>query len=199
MMIPRSALALGALFAPLLTDPRLRAQEPAFDLKANYVKRDYMVPMRDGVKLFTIVYTPRDTSRDQPILLFRTPYSIRPYEPDVYRHVLGPSREFDRDGYMFVFQDVRGKFRSEGEFEVMRPFKPVKRDVQGRRRKQRHVRHDRLAAQEHSEEQRARRDVGHLVSRMADGDGDDGSAPRAQGGVSAGVAVRHVHRRRLPP
>ena len=103
------------------------AQENAFDAKEHYVKRDYMVPMRDGVDLFTIVYTPRDTTRSYPILLFRTPYSIPPYEPDVYRRVLGPSQEFDRDGYIFVFQDVRGKFRSEGEFEVMRPFKPVKR------------------------------------------------------------------------
>jgi putative CocE/NonD family hydrolase len=104
-----------------------QAQEPAFDLKANYAKREYMVPMRDGVKLYTIVYAPRDTSRAYPFILFRTPYSIRPYEPDAYRAVLGPSREFDRDGYIFVYQDVRGKFRSEGEFEVMKPFKPVKR------------------------------------------------------------------------
>ncbi|MDF2771824.1 MAG: CocE/NonD family hydrolase [Geminicoccaceae bacterium] len=113
--------------APLISPTRLGAQEPAFDLKAHYVKRDTMIPMRDGVKLYTIIYTPRDTTRVHPIILFRTPYSIRPYEPDVYRNVLGPSREFDRDGYVFVFQDVRGKFRSEGEFEVMRPFKPVKR------------------------------------------------------------------------
>src|SRR5687768_4172551 len=100
-----------------------QAQEPAFDLKANYTKHEYMVPMRDGVKLFTIVYAPRDTSRAYPFILFRTPYSIRPYEPDAYRAVLGPSREFDRDGFIFVFQDVRGKFRSEGEFEVMKPFR----------------------------------------------------------------------------
>jgi putative CocE/NonD family hydrolase len=105
------------------------AQQP-FDAKAHYSKRDYMVPMRDGVKLFTIVYAPRDTTRTYPIILFRTPYSIRPYEPDAYRAVLGPSQEFDREGYIFVFQDVRGKFRSEGEFEVMKPFKPVKRGAQ---------------------------------------------------------------------
>ncbi|MFN2399386.1 MAG: CocE/NonD family hydrolase [Gemmatimonadaceae bacterium] len=102
------------------------AQEAAFDVKQRYLKRDYMVPMRDGVDLFTIIYTPRDTTRSYPIILFRTPYSIRPYEPDAYREVLGPSQEFDRDGYIFVFQDVRGKFRSAGDFEVMRPFKRVK-------------------------------------------------------------------------
>lgn len=80
-----------------------------------------MVPMRDGVRLFTIVYTPQDTSREYPILLYRTPYSIPPYGPDKYAEQLGPSLEFDRDGYIFAFQDVRGKYRSEGEFQVIRP------------------------------------------------------------------------------
>jgi hypothetical protein len=79
-----------------------------------------MVPMRDGTRLYTIVYSPRDTTREHPVLLFRTPYSIAPYEPDAYPRVLGPSAEFDRAGYHFVFQDVRGKFRSEGAFEVIR-------------------------------------------------------------------------------
>lgn len=104
----------------------LAAQETP-DLRALYAKADYMVPMRDGVKLFTIVYAPRDTTRTYPVLLLRTPYSIPPYEPDVYRRRLGPSAEFDSAAYIFVFQDVRGKFRSEGEFEVMKPFKAVKR------------------------------------------------------------------------
>lgn len=103
-------------------------QQQPFDVKAHYVKAEHMVRMRDGVELFTIVYTPRDTTRAYPMMLFRTPYSIRPYEPDAYRAVLGPSPDFDRDGYVFVFQDVRGKFRSQGEFEVLRPFRREKRD-----------------------------------------------------------------------
>jgi hypothetical protein len=126
---PRRAalLALGLfLLAPAVVR-QSSAQEAGFDVKGAYAKQDYMVPMRDGVELFTIIYTPRDTTRTYPILLFRTPYSIPPYEPDAYRTVLGPSAEFDRDGYIFVFQDVRGKFRSQGEFEVMRPFKADKR------------------------------------------------------------------------
>ena len=105
-------------------------QDTVFDVKSHYVKQEHMVPMRDGVRLYTIVYAPRDTTRSYPVILFRTPYAIGPYEPDAYRTPLGPSQEFDRDGYIFVFQDVRGKFRSEGEFEVMRPFKPVKRTPQ---------------------------------------------------------------------
>ncbi|MFC1659853.1 CocE/NonD family hydrolase [Gemmatimonadota bacterium] len=90
-------------------------------VRANYEKADYMVPMRDGTRLFTIVYTPEDASQTFPILLYRTPYSIPPYAPEEYRDLLGPSPEFDRGGYIFAFQDVRGKYRSEGEFQVIRP------------------------------------------------------------------------------
>jgi hypothetical protein len=102
-------------------------QEAPFDLRAHYSKREVMIPMRDGVKLFTILYEPKDRSRTYPILLLRTPYSIPPYGPDEYPAQIGPSPEFDRDGFIFAFQDVRGKFRSEGEFVVMRPYLPGKR------------------------------------------------------------------------
>src|SRR5918999_4053868 len=129
--MPARTLAWRSLFAAFwfiaIASRSAFAQEAAFDAKQHYTKTDHLIAMRDGVRLFTIVYEPRDTTRTYPILLVRTPYSIRPYEPDQYRRVLGPSQEFDRDGYIFVFQDVRGKFRSEGEFEVMRPFKPSKR------------------------------------------------------------------------
>jgi len=90
-------------------------------LKQTYEKSDYMVPMRDGIELYTIVYSPKDRTREVPILLFRTPYSIGPYELSEYRNPLGPSGEFDRAGYIFAFQDVRGQFKSEGDFEVIRP------------------------------------------------------------------------------
>lgn len=87
----------------------------------NYSKREYMIPMRDGVRLFTQVYVPKDESQKYPILLFRTPYSIRRYGPTNYRNVLGPNELYAKEGYIFVYQDVRGKFKSEGEFIVMRP------------------------------------------------------------------------------
>lgn len=83
--------------------------------------------MRDGTKLFTSIYVPRDTSQTYPIMLNRTPYSVSPYGPDVYRNSLGPSIHLAREGYIFVYQDVRGKFRSEGTFEFMRPYKPNKK------------------------------------------------------------------------
>ncbi len=90
-------------------------------VRANYAKSEHMVAMRDGVRLFTIVYAPRETSRTYPMLLLRTPYSIRPYGKNEYLEVLGPSGEFEREGYIFAFQDVRGKFKSEGTFELIRP------------------------------------------------------------------------------
>ena len=93
-------------------------------LEANYDKADFRVRMRDGVELYTIVYSPREVTDPLPVMLFRTPYSIGPYEPGAYRNPLGPTAEFDRAGYIFVFQDVRGKFMSEGEFEVIRPLAP---------------------------------------------------------------------------
>jgi putative CocE/NonD family hydrolase len=92
-----------------------------------YVKSEHMIPMRDGVKLFTIVYQPKDNSQKCPFLIHRTPYGSPPYGPDAYRASLGPSRDFAKEGYIFVYQDVRGKFKSEGDFVVMRPIKPDKR------------------------------------------------------------------------
>ena len=77
--------------------------------------------MRDGVALFTSVYVPRDTSQSYPILVVRTPYGVTPYGPDRYPSRLGPADVFDRAGYIFVFQDVRGRYQSEGEFVDMRP------------------------------------------------------------------------------
>jgi len=90
-------------------------------VRAAYDKREYMIPLRDGVELFTAVYTPKDRSRRYPILMFRTPYSCRPYGEDNYRPRLGPSRRFMEDGYIFVFQDVRGTYLSEGEYVNMTP------------------------------------------------------------------------------
>src|SRR5215469_1507331 len=103
--------------------PAPLAAQGGFDIQAHYEKHEYQIPMRDGVKLFTSVYAPRDTSRDYPILLERTPYGVAPYGPDVYVRELGPSPRFAEESYIFVFQDVRGRFLSEGKFVEMRPEK----------------------------------------------------------------------------
>jgi putative CocE/NonD family hydrolase len=98
-----------------------RAQEQTFDVKANYTKTEYRIVMRDGAKLFTVVYSPRDTTRKYPIMLNRTPYSVAPYGEDKYKTSIGPSQLFAEDGFIFVYQDVRGRFMSEGQFVDMRP------------------------------------------------------------------------------
>ncbi|OQX95076.1 X-Pro dipeptidyl-peptidase [candidate division KSB1 bacterium 4572_119] len=100
-----------------------------FDIKANYNKNSFLIPMRDGVKLFTQIYSPKDSSQIYPILLFRTPYSIRPYGKDEFKNYLGPNKMYAREKFIFVYQDVRGKFKSEGEFIVMKPHKTVKKNV----------------------------------------------------------------------
>ena len=98
-----------------------RPDAPEFDVKAHYTKYEYRIAMRDGVHLFTSVYVPKDSSRPYPFLINRTPYSVGPYGVDLYRTHLGPSPDFDKAGYIFVFQDVRGRFMSEGQFVEMRP------------------------------------------------------------------------------
>ena len=92
-------------------------------IEARYTKNELRVPMRDGKHLFTVVYQPRDTTRSYPIMLNRTPYSVGPYGPSAYPRGLGPSSRFADDGYIFVYQDVRGRFMSEGDFKHMTPWR----------------------------------------------------------------------------
>jgi putative CocE/NonD family hydrolase len=95
----------------------------------NYNKREYMIPMRDGVKLYTQVYIPKDTSQTYPMLLLRDMYSVGNYG-NTYRKTLGPSDLFTKEGFIFVYQDIRGRFKSEGDYAVLRPYLPDKRNPQ---------------------------------------------------------------------
>ena len=114
------------------TDPAI-----AKALREHYTKFEYRVPMRDGAKLFTGVYVPKDTSRAYPIMLQRTPYSVAPYGVDNYPSAangrgirrFAPSPAFIREGYIFVHQDVRGRLMSEGTFVDVRPHAAKKGDI----------------------------------------------------------------------
>jgi putative CocE/NonD family hydrolase len=119
----RNVCVLGiVLFAVTSGVPaQNRPEAPEFDVKEHYTKYEYRIPVRDGVHLFTSVYVPKDSSRAYPFLIDRTPYSVGPYSVDKYRTNLGPSPDFDKSGYIFVFQDVRGRYMSEGKFVEMRP------------------------------------------------------------------------------
>ena len=96
------------------------------DVRAHYTKMEQMIPMRDGVKLFTSIYLPKDKSHKYPIMVDRTPYTVAPYGEDKFRASLGPNDLFVREGYIFVYQDVRGCWMSEGEFADVRPYIPNK-------------------------------------------------------------------------
>jgi putative CocE/NonD family hydrolase len=103
--------------------PDERASELADFIKANYTKYDFQIPVRDGARLFTSVYVPKDASPANlyPMLFDRTPYSVAPYGVDNYPRQIGPSEQLARSKYIFVYQDVRGAFMSEGEYVNMRP------------------------------------------------------------------------------
>jgi X-Pro dipeptidyl-peptidase (S15 family) len=112
------ACALFVFTCPVVVPAQ---EKEKFDVKANYEKREIRIPVRDGVKLFTSVYLPKDTSRKYPIMFSRTPYTVSPYGEDKFKGLLGPSEHFMREGYIFVYQDVRGRLMSEGQFEDVRP------------------------------------------------------------------------------
>ncbi len=124
------------LFLPVsfaLGQPPARSTQPnavnAAFIRENYSKFEYRIPMRDGVKLFTSVYIPKDVWSDgksYPIMLQRTPYNVKPYGADQYRENLGPSEFFAREKFIFVYQDIRGRFMSEGEYSLLRPHNPHK-------------------------------------------------------------------------
>ena len=134
LLLPLLSALLILQFFP---NPAARAQQgqasaASLDdyVKAHYTKYEFRIPMRDGKRLFTAVYAPKDTSEPHPFLMNRTPYSVGPYGEDQYPRHLGPSDEFEKSGYIFVYQDVRGRWMSEGDFIEMRPHIDQKKSPQ---------------------------------------------------------------------
>ncbi len=134
----RSMLLIGVFFALVsLAGPAvLRGQDTDSTkdyIRDHYTKREYRISMRDGVNLFTQVYLPKDTSEKYPVLMQRTPYRSAPYGEDKYRESLGPSEYLAKEGYIFIYQDARGRFMSEGEapnwLTPHNPHKQSKEDV----------------------------------------------------------------------
>ncbi|WP_413531986.1 CocE/NonD family hydrolase [Empedobacter brevis] len=98
-------------------------------VRDNYIKTEQLIPMRDGTKLFTAIYIPKDQSKKYPVLLNRTPYTVAPYGANEYKKSLGNFPAEMREGFIFVYQDVRGKWMSEGEFEDVRPINKSKNKI----------------------------------------------------------------------
>ncbi|REH54593.1 hypothetical protein C7448_102115 [Tenacibaculum gallaicum] len=95
-------------------------------VKEHYTKKEVKITMRDGVKLHATIYSPKDTSKTYPILLQRTPYSCQPYGEDKFRRKIGPNPVLMKEGNIIVYQDVRGRWMSEGVYDNMRAYIPNK-------------------------------------------------------------------------
>jgi putative CocE/NonD family hydrolase len=93
----------------------------------NYTKKEVQIKMRDGATLFTAIYTPKDRSKKYPIIIQRTPYSCAPYGETAFKKSIGPSETMMKEGYIVVYQDVRGRYRSDGLYDNMRAFIPNKK------------------------------------------------------------------------
>jgi len=111
----------------LLVAASVHAQDSAWIVN-NYTKKEVTIPMRDGVKLFTSVYIPKDASEKHPVLMTRTPYSCAPYGEDKWPSFWGSYlKNYFKEGYIFAIQDVRGRWMSEGTYQDVRPFNPNKK------------------------------------------------------------------------
>jgi len=126
--IPKSSLLreLTLLGISLLLFTSLQAQDATY-IRQHYRKQEALIAMRDGVRLFTSIYIPVDSSTSYPIILVRTPYGAGPYGQDAFRENMLPSILEAKEGFVFAYQDVRGTYMSEGEFVDVRPLLPPNR------------------------------------------------------------------------
>lgn len=109
-------LCISALFA------RAQKNNRSAFVKENYSKIDTTITMRDGIKLYTIIYIPKDQSQKYPFLIERTPYSVSPYGENNYAERIGPNEALMHEKYIFVYQDVRGRYMSEGHNKEVTPY-----------------------------------------------------------------------------
>ena len=118
------------LISLLVSFPVFSQEIDDYKVSENYDKQEVYITMRDGVKLHTTIYSPKDTSREYPIILQRTPYSSNPYGEDQFRSKIGPNEYLMQEGNIIVYQDVRGRWMSEGTYDNMRAYIPNKKGKQ---------------------------------------------------------------------
>lgn len=121
---------LGVFFLALFIANCETEKEPEANtfVADNYTKKEVDIVMRDGIKLHTTIYSPKDKSKKYPILMQRTPYSSRPYGEGKMRTRIGPNVNLMKEGNIIVYQDVRGRWMSEGVYDNMRAYIPNKKD-----------------------------------------------------------------------
>ena len=176
--------------------------ERAASIRENYTKFEYRIPMRDGVKLFTSVYVPKDVFTDgktYPIMMQRTGYNVAPVR---HRSVPRDPRPLGAVRAGEVHLRLPGRARPVHERRRLRHHPPAQarqERAQGHRREHRHLRHHRLAGQKRPRQHRQGGHVGHLAAGLLRHGGHDRRASGAGGGVAAGARHRLLHgRRRLP-
>ncbi|MBL7560774.1 CocE/NonD family hydrolase [Olleya sp. YSTF-M6] len=124
-------LVLTLVFSSCKDQVKLDTQTTAkvtddYVVAEHYTKKEVSITMRDGIKLHTTIYSPKDTSKQYPILMQRTPYSCKPYGDNEFKSKIGPNQYLMKEGNIIVYQDVRGRWNSEGVYDNMRAFIPNK-------------------------------------------------------------------------
>lgn len=118
------------IFSLFVTIYSYSQTEEEYDVSEHYTKQEVNIVMRDGLKLHTTIYSPIDTSKKYPIIMQRTPYSSRPYGEGEFRSKIGPNEYLMKQGNIIVYQDVRGRWMSEGSYDNMRAYIPNKKKKQ---------------------------------------------------------------------
>ncbi|WP_394749195.1 CocE/NonD family hydrolase [Spongiimicrobium salis] len=122
----RKILVWASLVLLISCGKRVSEKNTALVPQDYYTKQEVRIPMRDGISLHATIYTPKDTSKKYPILLQRTPYSSRPYGANTFKKQIGPNQKMMKEGNIVVYEDVRGRWNSEGTYDNMRPYIPNK-------------------------------------------------------------------------
>ena len=187
------ALSTALLAAGAVWSVPARTQDPGQRVDP-FVVREEMIPMRDGVRLHTKIFVPREPREPLPFIMLRTPYGIEGPEGQLVTYLKALADE----GYIFVFQDIRGKFGSEGAFVMQRPARTPGDTSALDEGTDTYDTIDWLL-QERPSQQRACRHARRVVRRLDDDHGRARAASRAQSHLAPGLAGRHVAGRRLPP
>ncbi len=130
LKLTKLILLLGFTVTMSCTKTAKKDVEPVNYVKENYTKKEVKITMRDGIKLHATIYAPKDTTKTYPILLQRTPYSCRPYGEDQMRSKISPNEILMKEGNIIVYEDVRGRWMSEGVYDNMRAYIPNKIEKQ---------------------------------------------------------------------
>ena len=194
----RVVMLLACLCTVAFVAPAFHAaQQTPLNYASLFEKSEAMIPMRDGVKLHTEIYSPRNATEALPILMTRTPYGISNPDKGV-SNMLYRYADMVPDGYIFVFQDIRGRYGSEGKFAMLRPIRDAKDANEyafalgALGHYAGHVRHHRLAGEKRAAQQWSRWTGRDFLRWISCHHGHDQPASSAEGRFGAGMHGGHL-------